>query len=82
MGQYLPGLTIPQEPNDLISIDLGVHKWGVIGQMDLTFPDSLYRSRATAEQSYSGNKNLVNAQLMPTSSGRGQLARGWGRGGR
>lgn len=57
MGQDFLGLAIPKEPNDLIGIYLCIHKWGVVGQVDLPFPDGLHRGRATAEQPCAGNRH-------------------------
>lgn len=57
MGQEFLGLAIPQQPNDFIGVHLSIHKWGVVGQVDLPFPDGLYRGRATVEQPCSGNRS-------------------------
>lgn len=66
------GMAILKEPNNFIGVDLRVHKWGVIGQVDLPFLDGLHRSWTTAEQPCAGNRSYGRLIRLLTR-GPGQL---------
>lgn len=78
MGQNFLGLAIPEKPNDFIGIHLSVHKWGVIGQLDLPFLDGLHGGRAAAEQPCAGNKGCGRLTRLLTH-GPGAAGRGHGK---
>lgn len=72
MRQDFPGLAILKEPNDFIGIHLSIHKWGVIGQVNIPFLDGPHGGGATAEQPCAGNRSGAQLTWLLTR-GPGQL---------